>query len=103
MNFDDGDCCLESRYCALSCVDCTCHTDSNGAYGIIFYKIVNAFKDKNLLTGMNRVLVFPYNYICNDECNVPEFDYDGGDCCLPNNGGLAFLYCQDCNCIVSNS
>ena len=44
----------------------------------------------------------PYNEICNDECNIPEFSFDGGDCCLPDMG-LVFHLCDECKCISDSS
>ena len=32
---------------------------------------------------------------CQDEVNVPECGFDGGDCCLTN---VVTDYCQDCHC-----
>ena len=37
--------------------------------------------------------------ICDDICNQPEMEFDGGDCCLDliNPGGCSFCVCyQDC-------
>merc|ERR1712179_833416 len=42
----------------------------------------------------------PNNYIadsyCDDECNYPEYDYDGGDCCGDD---VNEQYCEDCDCL----
>ena len=32
---------------------------------------------------------------CQDEVNVPECGFDGGDCCLTN---VVTDYCQECHC-----
>ena len=36
------------------------------------------------------------NDICNDETNIAECNYDGGDCCVVNPNTN---YCSDCNCL----
>ena len=35
------------------------------------------------------------NGICNDETNIAECGYDGGDCCVNVNTD----YCTNCNCL----
>ena len=42
--------------------------------------------------------VFIGDGVCNDETNIVECDYDGGDCCLMN---FNTDYCSDCNCLAS--
>ena len=32
---------------------------------------------------------------CDDECNIPEFDFDDGDCCGDN---VSTIYCTICEC-----
>ena len=38
------------------------------------------------------------NDICNDDTNIGECEYDGGDCCLMN---VNTDSCSECNCLVS--
>ena len=38
------------------------------------------------------------NYICNDETNIPECNYDGGDCCLSN---VNTDHCSEGSCSVN--
>ena len=35
--------------------------------------------------------------ICQDETNVPECGFDGGDCCIPQSI-MQFKECQACEC-----
>ena len=37
------------------------------------------------------------NGLCNDETNIPECNYDGGDCCVNVNTDS----CSECNCLGS--
>lgn len=37
---------------------------------------------------------------CDDVCNIEEFDYDGGDCCL---NPINHENCQDCICHLDNT
>ena len=35
--------------------------------------------------------------ICQDETNIPECGFDGGDCCIPHSV-MQFKECQVCEC-----
>ena len=78
FNYDDGDCCLDIRVCSY-CYDCFCHKTGIGREDFSELQYVNLMGD----------------LICSDLCNVPELEYDGGDCCNPN---ADFSYCEDCIC-----
>ena len=41
--------------------------------------------------------------ICDDQNNVPNCDYDGGDCCLSLDTIITALYCETCKCLDSNT
>ena len=43
-------------------------------------------------------VVFVGNGFCNDETNIAECNYDGGDCCLMN---VNTYSCSECNCLAS--
>ena len=40
--------------------------------------------------------VFKGNGKCDDENNIPECDWDGGDCCGDN---VRTQYCKECLCL----
>ena len=43
-------------------------------------------------------VAFVGNGFCNDETNIAECNYDGGDCCLIN---VNTDSCSDCNCLAT--
>jgi hypothetical protein len=73
-NYDGGDCCgynINSEHCT----ECTC------------------FHQETCLSGVTHSLVG--DGVCNDETNIAECDYDGGDCCH-----CVFTeHCEDCACL----
>ena len=72
-NYDGGDCCgynINSEHCT----ECTC------------------FHQETCLAGMTQFLVG--DGICNDETNIAECNYDGGDCC-PNSNMVGNGVCND--------
>ena len=80
-NYDGGDCCgysINSEHCN----ECTC------------------FHQETCLAGVTHPLV--ENGFCNDDTNIAECNYDGGDCCGPDDvncvscGGHYALNCVDC-------
>ena len=103
-SYDGGDCCgcnINSEHCT----ECTC------------------FHQETCLAGLNHAFVS--DGVCNEETNIAECDYDGGDCCPnPNMVGDAICHdetnllgcnfdggdccvnvntdsCSDCNCLAS--
>ena len=75
-NYDGGDCCLlniTSDYCS----ECSCHYKETCASGIM-----------PSIVGDN---------FCNDETNIVECNYDGGDCCLSS---IIKDRCLQCNCFL---
>ena len=73
-NYDGGDCCgynINSEHCT----ECKC------------------FHQQICLAGVTHVFIG--DGVCNDETNIAECNYDGGDCCGYN---IIFDHCTDCNC-----
>ena len=62
-NFDGGDCCL-SDVATDYCIDCTCHLIETCAAGFFPPSVGNGF--------------------CDDDTNILECNFDGGDCCGPD-------------------
>ena len=79
-NFDEGDCCLNSNevpfwdaecqpfnqchcYCPLESVKCEDYNE-------------NLWRD-NLTCPSSWI----HDQVCDDDCNHPHFNFDGGDCC----------------------
>ena len=78
-NFDGGDCCgynITSEHCT----DCTC------------------FKLETCLAGV--IHAFVGDGVCNDETNIAECDYDGGDCCGYT---VNTDFCFDCKCYINET
>ena len=72
--YDGGDCCgspINTNHCS----NCTCHHKETCASGVA-----------HPLVG---------NDICNDETNVEECDFDGGDCC---GSCINVNHCSQCIC-----
>ena len=72
-NYDSGDCCGYSVN-SEHCTECTC------------------FYQETCLAGVTHAFVG--DGICNDETNIVECDYDGGDCC-PNPNLVGNGNCND--------
>ena len=73
-SYDNGDCCgynINSEHCT----ECTC------------------FHQETCLAGVTHAFVG--DGVCNDETNIAECDYDGGDCC---GYGINSEHCNECNC-----
>ena len=82
--FDDGDCCLNSNevpfwdaHCQPSnqC-HCYCSSTLNGKCADYDESL---WKD-NLICPND----WENDQVCDDECNHPQFNFDGGDCCSLN-------------------
>ena len=71
--YDGGDCCL-SNVNTDHCSECTCYHQETCAAGFIPSSVGDGF--------------------CNDETNIVECNYDGGDCCVNVNTDL----CSNCLC-----
>jgi hypothetical protein len=72
-DYDGGDCCgynINSDHCT----ECTC------------------FHQQTCLAGVTHAFVG--DGVCNDETNIAECDYDGGDCC-PNLNMVGDGICND--------
>ncbi len=75
--FDGGDCCL-AHVDPSECSICACH---------------NIFKlDRVVRQCMTKYL---HNFICDDECNTADYDYDFNDCCLDR---IVTDFCSVCQC-----
>merc|ERR1712032_314273 len=78
-NWDGGDCCakdgkhVETKYCR----DCLCKDPNH--------------KGSRCLDGHKK------DGFCDDVNNVPECNYDDGDCCNNGHSGQ-FRYCKECEC-----
>ena len=73
FDYDGGDCCLEDIKTNV-CEECICYGETIPAAQC---------KVSNIYSGG-----------CNDGCNVPEYEYDGGDCCLET------VYQDDCDVCI---
>ena len=73
--YDGGDCC-GYNITLEHCTECTC------------------FHNETCLAGLPHVLVG--DGVCNDETNIAECNYDGGDCC----GSCVHTeFCTQCACL----
>ena len=73
-NYDGGDCCgynINSEHCT----ECTC------------------FHQESCIAGVTHAFVG--DGVCNDETNIAECNYDGGDCCGYN---ITSEHCTECTC-----
>jgi hypothetical protein len=104
-NYDGGDCCNETAIkSSPGCADCNCLPTTNNT--IDNYDIdVNAnvtVTDWNYLKT-TKGAIFPETLkdgFCDDELNVLEYDFDGGDCCFPTALGYYHnMYCHHCGCL----
>ena len=80
-DYDDGDCCSDTKH--LHCTECLCKTNGSSSEEdtpktCIFHDWIG-------------------DGVCDDENNVPECDYDGGDCCVDSEQ----KHCKVCECIVT--
>ena len=73
-NYDGGDCC-DMNANINSCSECACYLVETCAAGVTH--------------------VFIGDGVCNDETNIVECGYDGGDCCAYN---INSEYCSECTC-----
>ena len=90
LNFDGGDCCQEVIDRSF-CSDCFCYQDCSrhpDAAEFCFKSHANNTND-----ACNSSWISDGN--CDDGCNVPELNFDGGDCCQESN---LFMTCHDCFC-----
>ena len=78
-DYDGGECCgiVDKKHCK----ECKCKDPSFGPPK-------RTFPDKCIHEWIGDGL-------CEDENNVPECDYDGGDCCIDTEQ----KHCQKCECI----
>ena len=77
-NFDGGDCCTDTEH--LHCTECLCKTNGDE-------------EDTPKTCDMHEWIG---DGVCDDENNVLECDYDGGDCC---DDTADKTYCTVCECI----
>lgn len=90
--FDGGDCCVINRNYSfwrggldyVTCFTCECIGDHQ-ALGNAAGNYSNC-----------PMLEWVGDYYCDDETNIPECNYDDGDCCGPN---ADYEYCDTCECI----
>ena len=74
-NYDAGDCCL-SNVTTNHCSECTCYHQETCAAGFLPPLVGDGY--------------------CNDDTNIVECGYDGGDCC---GSCINTDYCTNCSCI----
>lgn len=93
--YDFDDCCSPTAtFGAPYCLDCLCKTTGIRTQPALELEVAAADpagKEPIILTGMVG------DQYCDDFLNIPEFNYDGGDCC-PNVplSNKAFDFCQEC-------
>ena len=95
-------------------LDISTTTLANDVKGTIYFKDLNALVSFDLLflyiecydanpmpmdvpnaNGIEYCYDWKNDTICDDVCNVPEFQFDGGDCCLDL---VASAWCSHCFC-----
>ena len=81
-DFDGGDCCSDTEQ--IHCTECLCKT--NGSSSVEEDLPNTCISHEWIGDG-----------VCDDENNVPECDYDGGDCCVDTEQ----KHCKVCECIVT--
>ena len=120
FDFDHQDCCLEDVAEISYCNECICYANCTGP-GLatdtpVIYQCQGMGYNESLLSTMFntttwKLLLVQFYYctstdfwindgFCDEECNNPEFNYDGGDCCLDivNNAKCIDCYCyEDCS------
>ena len=87
--YDGGDCCGSENVYAF-CTLCECHQNDNTSINVTEYQ-KSCPLDFQMWNG---------DAICDDETNIFECDYDGGDCCGPE---ANLDYCILCECREINS
>ena len=98
-DYDGGDCCNGyTGWCDL----CECIADENKKACIHPHQIFQNECQEPGLVDLGQECQCPDwvlgDAICEDFCNTPECDYDGGDCC-----GGGTQYCTECECIWNES
>ena len=120
FDFDHQDCCLEDVADISYCNECICYANCTGP-GLatdtpVIYQCQGMGYNESLLSTMfnttsTMLLLVQFYYctstdfwindgFCDEECNAPDFNYDGGDCCLDivNNAKCIDCYCyEDCS------
>ena len=77
-DYDGGDCCTDTKH--LYCKKCEC-------------------KEKDKIKHKHCPKPFyVHDGNCDDENNIAECDYDGGDCCTD----VEQKYCTECECKTDN-
>ena len=80
--YDNGDCC-KSPVISNACTKCECLLNDEPEQH--HYKL-DCPSDLFMLTNDN---------FCHDRANIPQCDYDGGDCC----GFIELTFCTECTCV----
>ena len=104
-NYDGGDCCILNTN-TTHCSDCACHIQETCQAGNHpLYTVGNGYCDDN-----NNVQECNYdggdccldigNGYCDDQSNTPMCNYDGGDCC---GSCVNKAYCYTCDCLDRES
>ena len=85
-HYDAGDCCKPTVFNNV-CNECKCYAanSENQLYVTRPSIEISCPLELTLLMG---------DQYCNDEANIPQCNYDGGDCC----GSTDFTFCTDCTC-----
>ena len=104
--FDGGDCCVEVVY-AFNCTDCFCY-ETCSHHDLITNHSISRNDEIQVcyeLLHLNSFYLNCYELIlgdgfCDQECNHPEFLFDGGDCCLEY---VNTNWCEDCFCYATCS
>ena len=99
--FDGGDCCIQPLVTDY-CTECECHSK----FVIIDYcnckiKITSSINISfNLFSVGNPICIDAWigDGICDDQNNIVDCLFDGGDCCLDPLDPLVTYYCTACEC-----
>ena len=89
QEFDGGDCCLEHIEDTY-CTECFCYQDCSKHPNID----ADCLDHPNINSGECHEYWIS-DGICDESCNFPTHDFDGGDCCLDR---VTNNFCQDCFC-----
>ena len=89
-DFDGGDCCTDTRH--LQCHDCICKDQNHSNFGVFGVKRI-IMKTENTKDCPKSFWIGDGH--CDDENNIPECNFDGGDCCIDTEQ----KHCQKCECI----
>ena len=100
--YDGGDCCGGNVQCGPMSSDCQCldpsFTTAVPATTTISTTSTTTSQEEGPCTCND---IPTYNKVgdgnCDDDCNVAECEYDGGDCCDPD-AVKRLPYCYDCIC-----